>query len=110
MESLRTNPVIQIASLLAVVTAWTMVVYAFAVAYLRADVTKGGLTFPQTEGAVWADYFYLAVQISTTFSSSDVTLTSTAMRRLVTLQTLIAFVFNTVIVAVFVSALISFAG
>lgn len=110
VESLRTEPVIQIVSLLVVITAWTMIVYAFAVGYLRADVTQGGLEFPETTDAVWADYFYLAVQVSTTFSSSDVTVSTTAMRKLVTLHTLIAFVFNTLIVALFVSALISFAG
>ena len=92
VPSLRTNPVILTSSLLVVVTGWLMVVFAFAVAYLRANAGGGGLQFPEDDGLVWSDYFYLAVQISTTFSSSDVTVATTKMRKLVTAQSLIAFV------------------
>ena len=104
---LRDNLVIVVASLLVVASGWIMIAYAFAVAYLRQNVAKGGLQFPTDAAPVWSDYLYLAVQVSTTFSGSDVTVSNTAMRRLVTTQALIAFVFNTVIVALLVSALLS---
>lgn len=104
---LRDNVVILVASLLVVASGWTMIAYAFAVAYLRQNVADGGLQFPTDAAPVWSDYLYLAVQVSTTFSGSDVTVINTEMRRLVTTQALIAFVFNTVIVALLVSALLS---
>lgn len=107
VETLRTNPVIIAASLLVVATSWTMVVYAYAVAYLRKAVEAGGLEFPDQHRPVWSDYFYLSVQIMTTFSSSDVTVSTTPMRRMVTGHSLIAFIFNTVIVALLVSTLLA---
>lgn len=110
VEELRTNPVIIVSSLLVVATGWTMVVYAYAVAYLRKAVESGGLEFPEQPHPLWSDYFYVSVQIMTTFSSSDVTVTTTAMRRTVTGHSLIAFIFNTVIVALLVSTLLAAAG
>jgi uncharacterized membrane protein len=107
---LRNNVVILVSSLLVVGSGWTMIAYAFAVAYLRQNVEHGGLQFPTDAAPVWSDYLYLAVQVSTTFSGSDVTVSNTAMRRLLTAQALIAFLFNTVIVALLVSALLSVPG
>ena len=92
-----------------VVAGWVMVVLAYAVTYLRRDVESGGLDFPGTEQPVWRDYVYVSVQVSTTFATSDVTVTNTAMRGCVTSQTLIAFVFNTVIVALLVSVMLTVA-
>lgn len=110
VADLRTNPVILVASLLVVVTSWSMLVYAYAVAYLRQAADTGGLGFPDGADPVWSDYVYLAVQVNATFSSSDVDVTSTPMRRLVTGHTLLAFVFNTVVVALLVSVLVTLAG
>ena len=49
------------------------------------------------------DFNYLAIQVSTTFSSSDVTIERTDARRVVSVHSLIAFAFNTIIVALLVS-------
>lgn len=65
--------------------------------------------FPGRPELVRRDYFYLAVQVSTTFSTSDVELTTTEMRGTSTAQSILAFVVNTVIVALLVSALLTFA-
>ena len=56
------------------------------------------------------DFNYLAIQVSTTFSSSDVTIEHTAARRVVSVHSLIAFAFNTIIVALLVSVLVSVAA
>ena len=109
VPELRTNAAILVLSLLAVTTGWSMLVHAYAVAYLRLHADTGGLVFPEDAGPVWSDYVYLAVQVSATFSSSDVDVTSTPMRRLVTGHTLLAFVFNTVVVALLVSVLVTLA-
>ena len=110
VPALRANPVILVASLLVVCTGWSMLVYAYAVAYLRQAADNGGLAFPDGAEPVWSDYVYLAVQVNATFSSSDVEVTSTPMRRLVTGHTLLAFLFNTVVVALLVSVLVTLAG
>lgn len=110
VPALREDPLVLASSLLVVVTSWSMVVYAFAVAYLRLDAESGGLDFPGGDRPVWSDYVYLAVQVNATFSSSDVDASTPAARRLVTTHTLLAFVFNTIIVALLVSALVTLAG
>ncbi len=83
---------------------------AYAVHYAREQSDNGGLDFPKTPTPTYADYFYLAVQVGTTFGASDVTVESTRMRRLVTGNSLISFTFNTVIVALLVSLLVTTAS
>ena len=55
---------------------------------------------------MFLDFFYLAVQVATTFASADVSVTTTKARRLITANSLISFGFNTVIVALLVSVLV----
>jgi uncharacterized membrane protein len=105
---LRHNPLVVGLGLSVVVSSWVLVVVTYAVHYAREDVATPGLELPGDADPVWWDYVYLSAQVSTTFSASDVTLLTTAMRRHVTAQCLIAFVFNTVIVALVVSALLTF--
>lgn len=107
--TLRVQAAIVTLSLLSVAIGWTMIIFAYALRYLRLNVDRPGLVFPGRPELVWRDYFYLAVQAPTTFSTSDVEVTTTEMRGTVTAQSIIAFVFNTVIVALLVSALLTFA-
>lgn len=106
-SELRSNPLVLTGSVLVVVTGWVTIIIANALAYLREDVDRPGLEFPGDHGPVWRDYVYLAAQVSTTFATSDVSVVSTRMRGLVTAHSFIAFVFNTVIVALLVSTLIA---
>lgn len=101
------NPLIVVLGLAVVAASWVMVIISFALAYLRNNTLHDGLEFPGDEQPSWIDYVYLAVQVSTTFSTSDVTVSTTRLRRQVTLHSLIAFVFNTVIVALLVSTLLA---
>ena len=108
-DTLRVQAAIVTLSLFTVAIGWTMIIFAYALKYLRQNVEHPGLVFPAHAELVWRDYFYLAVQVSTTFSTSDVEVTTTEMRGTVTAQSIIAFVFNTVVVALLVSALLTFA-
>ena len=90
-----------------VVGSLGMTIVAYAVRYAREHAAGGGIQFPGTEEPVFMDFLYLAVQVSTTFSSSDVTITDTATRRLITANSLISFTFNTVIVALLVAVLVT---
>lgn len=92
-----------------VVVSWVIVVVSFAVAFYADNLVEGGkaLDFPGDANPTWADYFYFAVAVMSTFGTTDVTVTSPEMRRTVTANAMIAFVFNTVTVATLVSALSS---
>lgn len=99
--------VLTMAGVAVVVGSLILTITAYAVRYAREQVAAGGLEFSETPHPVFADYLYLAVQVSTTFSSSDVSIQSTRMRNLVTANSLISFTFNTVIVALLVSVLVT---
>ena len=109
IEVLRHNVVVVVLGLFVVVASWILVVVAFALHYARENAAAQGLEFPGSAEPVWWDYFYLSSQVSTTFSTSDVTVLNTSMRRHVTGQSVIAFLFNSVIVALMVSALLTYA-
>lgn len=90
-----------------VVVAWICVVVSFAVTFHADNLLERekALEFPGAGTAAWADYVYFAVSVMTTFGTTDVTVASRGMRRTVTVNAVIAFVFNTVTVAAVVSAL-----
>jgi len=67
----------------------------------------GGLDFPgKTEPAGW-DFLYFATVIGMTAQTADTGITSTPMRRAVLLHSVVAFFFNTVIVAAAVNVAVS---
>lgn len=90
-----------------VITAWLVTVTAYAVHYARLNTQEESLEFPGRSGIppVFADYYYLAAQLATTFSSSDVNILTTRARAIVTGQTYIAFAFSTFIIAMLISVL-----
>ncbi len=65
----------------------------------------GGIEFPQTPEPDYSDFIYFAWCLGMTFQTSDVTITTRAMRRAVTFHCLIAFVFNLGIIAFTINAL-----
>jgi uncharacterized membrane protein len=98
------------ACVLCVVGTWVLLVAVFAVEYMRMWANESSLRFPGEDDPTFADFLYLSVQLSTTFSSSDVELVATPARRLATVHSIVAFAYSTVIVAVFASLLISTAA
>jgi Protein of unknown function (DUF1345) len=88
-----------------VTTSWLVTVVSYAVHYARVTATVGGLTFPGDDGVVFWDCVYLATQVQTTFSASDVTIETTLGRRIVTGHAIVAFAFNTVIIALLIAVL-----
>lgn len=100
------EPTTVLFSILVVAASWTVTVIAYAVHYARYDAATQALAFPGTNAdRVFADYVYLAVQVQTTFSTSDVSLLDTGSRRVVTGHTLVSFAFNTVIIAMLITVL-----
>ena len=107
---LRSEPIVVILAVLVVIGSLMVIISGFAVRYARENATVGGAEFAKTRHPKFFDYLYLAVQVGTTFSTADVTITKTPMRNIVSLNSLIAFGFNTVIVALLVSVLVHNAG
>ena len=89
-----------------VVVTVALIVVAFAVNYAREDAVRGGLDFPGDEPPRFGDYLYLSIQLTTTFGGSDVAVLRREMRRIVSMHSLIAFTFNTVVIALLVSVLV----
>lgn len=92
-----------------VAVAWVCVAVSFAVTFQADDIVEGdsGLDFPGPDSPLWGDYVYFALSVMTTFGATDVSVASRPMRRTVSANSVIAFVFNTVTVASLVSALTS---
>jgi uncharacterized membrane protein len=105
---------------LAVVTimiSWGVTQVAFALHYAhdyyRPDIgsdTGGGLAFPETNQPDYWDFLYFAVSIGATSQTSDTAIKSRALRRLVTVHAIVAFFFNTAVLALTVNIAASLAG
>ncbi|MCS5731607.1 DUF1345 domain-containing protein [Herbiconiux moechotypicola] len=104
------SPLVTWSAVAAVAGSWAVTMVSFAVHIARHDELHGGAEFPGETRPLFGDYLYLAAQIGTTFGGSDVDLTSRPMRRVVMSYSIIAFTFNTVIVALLVSVLIARVG
>ncbi|AYM80985.1 MULTISPECIES: DUF1345 domain-containing protein [Agrobacterium] len=71
---------------------------------------RGGMDFPATKEPCGYDFLYFAVVIGMTAQTSDVGITTTAMRKVTLLHSIVSFFFNTVLVAAAVNAAVSLAG
>jgi uncharacterized membrane protein len=95
-------------TLLTVASSWVLMVFSFAQSYLRLGAgTKEGspfrFQFPET--ARFSDYFTLALMISASAALVSAEINSRAAWRAVRTNIVIAFIFNSVIVAMMVSLL-----
>ncbi|MBX6381299.1 MAG: DUF1345 domain-containing protein [Thermoflavifilum aggregans] len=101
--------------LMVITVSWLLVHTIFAMHYAhlyyhgrRADAgsEKGwGLEFPQEKRPDYMDFVYFSFCIGMTFQVSDVQIGSRTIRRLAFLHALIAFLFNTFILAMMVNLL-----
>jgi uncharacterized membrane protein len=69
-----------------------------------------GLAFPETDSPGGYDFLYFAFVIGMTAQTSDVAITTTAMRRVNLMHAIVSFFFNTVLVAAAVNAAVQLAG
>jgi uncharacterized membrane protein len=88
-----------------VVGSWLMLPILFGLNYAsayHADNAACGLGFPaagQPFEPDYSDFFYFSFTIAVASQTSDVTVTTRPMRRLVLLQSVLSFIFNTMILA-----------
>lgn len=59
----------------------------------------GGLTFPGGEAPDYWDFLHFAIVIGVASQTADIAITDRTLRRLTTVHSLLAFVFNTLIIA-----------
>ncbi len=90
--------------------SWLVMPVIFALNYASRYYLgrpPGGLGFPSDDAAFepdYTDFLYLAFAIAVAFQTSDVNITSRSMRRLVTAQGVLAFFFNSAILALIINA------
>lgn len=66
---------------------------------------RGGIVFPGTSTPTYSDFCYFAFTLGMTFQTSDVQITSPAVRRIVVLHSFAAFIFNIGVIAFTINAL-----
>lgn len=90
---------------LTLASSWAFTQVAFALHYAHdfyvsvARGAPGGLDFPGTHAPDYADFLYFAIVIGTSAQTADVSFTSRSMRRTGTLHCVLAFFFNTTLLA-----------
>ncbi len=92
-------------------TSWLLTHVVFGLRYAHEFYARdaggpgvdGGLEFPGSEPPDYWDFLYFSIVLGMTFQVSDVQITSRKLRRLATVHGLLAFLFNTVIVALTVN-------
>jgi uncharacterized membrane protein len=89
-----------------VVLSWTMMQLIFALHYAHEyygagddGADSGGLKFPGDEEPDYWDFIHFSVVIGVAAQTADISFTGKALRRVGTMHSLVAFVFNTLIVA-----------
>ena len=93
-----------------VVGSWLLLPVEFALAYAslyhRGTGKPSGLAFPgDDEYPDYTDFMYFAVTLAATSQTSDVSVNTRPMRRLVLLHAVLSFVFNTSVLALTINIL-----
>ena len=96
--------------------SWLLVHTSFALHYAHAyyvSLGKDGcapLQFPRQDTPVYLDFLYFSIVVGMTSQTADVAIASTRMRRLVMVHGMIAFVFNTALLALTINIAASLLG
>lgn len=107
---LRPEPATKIVIIATLLLAWLFsnMVYALHyahMAYMHPGEGSAGLEFPNTSQPVYWDFVYFAFTIGMTFQTSDVAITSDRIRRVVTVHSFAAFIFNIGVLAFTINVL-----
>ena len=92
-----------------VLSSWVFIQVMFTVHYAHdyhAALGRGqppGLKFPGDEAPDYGDFFYFAAVIGTSAQTADVSFVSKPMRRVGTLHCVLAFFFNTTVLALLIN-------
>lgn len=93
-----------------VVAAWLLLHTSFALFYAHLYYqrdTAGGLSFPGGEDPDPLDFAYFAFTVGISFAASDVSLTDRKMRRITLFHGILAFFYNTAILALVINIVLT---
>jgi uncharacterized membrane protein len=103
-----------IISISPVIFSWLLLHTVFTIRYAhlyhfhnqaKTGDNIGGIKFPSNTIPDYLDFAYFSFVIGMTFQVSDIVITSKSIRRFVLMHSLISFIFNTIIVALTISAI-----
>jgi uncharacterized membrane protein len=92
-----------------VLTSWAFIQVMFALHYAHdyyaasCHGRKAGLQFPDAEEPDYGDFFYFASVIGTSGQTADVSFVSKPMRRIGSLHCILAYLFNTTVLALLIN-------
>ena len=89
------------------VLSWVLFNTVFAIHYAhlyfenrnRDGITYGGLAFPGEPPTSYMDFVYFSLSVGAAFQVSDVSVTTSRFRRVVTIHSLLGFLFNACVLA-----------
>lgn len=99
-------------ALASVAMSWVLMHTLYALRYARDYYSDpvGGISFNQDAPPQYSDFAYLAFCLGMTFQISDTDLSSTGLRKVVLVHTLLSYLFNTVVIAATVNLVINVAS
>ena len=92
-----------------VLTSWAVIQVMFALHYAHdyyaaaARNIRPGLQFPDSEPPDYADFFYFSAIIGTSGQTADVSFVTKPMRRIGSLHCILAYLFNTTVLALLIN-------
>lgn len=101
-------------AIVTIISAWLFMHTIFAIHYAHdfylavANHQDGGLDFPKTPEPTYPEFIYFSYVCGTSAQTADVSITSRSMRVLNTLHILLAYGFNTTILAICINVAASF--
>ncbi|OTG80645.1 DUF1345 domain-containing protein [Acinetobacter sp. ANC 4648] len=118
LAHLPSNPSIRFAhlslSILTIILAWFFMHTVFAIHYAHdfylavANHQDGGLDFPKTPKPTYPEFIYFSYICGTSAQTADVSVTTRSMRILNTVHILLAYGFNTTILAICINVAATF--
>jgi uncharacterized membrane protein len=88
-------------AVLSVASSWALIHTEYVLRYARMYYTEpvGGIDFNQQEDPEYTDFVYFSVGLGMTYQVSDTNITRNEFRRVVIAQTVLGYLFGTVILA-----------
>lgn len=104
---LRSDALLLIIGVALVAATWLDMAMAYAVEYALLDLTEGGMEWPGEQDQRFTDYEYFAYGVQSTLGVTDVAVGTARLRVTVRRHGVLAFAFNSVIVALLVSLVLT---
>lgn len=92
-------------AVISVATSWLLIQADYVLRYARMYYSEpqGGIDFNQDEPPQYTDFIYFSLGLGMTYQVADTNVTTNAIRRVVIAQTVLAYLFGTVILATIIN-------